>query len=99
MLPIPCRTSSLAQSRGGRAIRSQSHPRGLPGNYTATHRASILEGNCIQPGLLRLLCILERHGIVYIVEIFVELFVTQPAFKAYPRARVELYHTPVRFCK
>ena len=47
MLPAPCRTVSVAQSRVGVAIRSQSLPRGTPGEKTARQQDSIQEGSSV----------------------------------------------------
>ena len=75
MLPIPCRTFSVTQSRGGRALRSQQYPRGTPGFHTEAERARIREGNNILNkstalsrvlNELRILCNIEKPYTSYL---------------------------------
>ena len=68
MLPVPCRTFSLAQSRGGKAIRSQAYPRGLPGPHSESALERIRVGNSIVDRAVRLLRVLNKLHIPYIVE-------------------------------
>ena len=67
MLALPCRTFSLAQSRGGRAIRSQAEPRGLA-HLTNAEQARADEGNRLLDSLYRILDVLNRHRVPYVIE-------------------------------
>ena len=67
-MPIPCRTFSVAQSRGGRAIRCKDHPRGTPGFHTLAELDRIKEGNHILDKSVALLKALNRLAIPYIIE-------------------------------
>ena len=67
MLPVPCSTFSVAQSRSGRAIRSQDSPRGLPG-LNVREQARVAAGNRILHAVIRLLRILNQYKIPWIIE-------------------------------
>ena len=68
MLPTPCRTFSVAQSRSGRAIRLKDHPRGKPAFHTRAELERIKEGYQILHKSIALLEFLNRLWIPYTVE-------------------------------
>lgn len=68
MLLIPCRTLSVAQSRGGRALRSKEFPRGTPGFHTEAERERTKEGNGILHKSITLLTVLNNLNIPFIIE-------------------------------
>ena len=45
MIATPCSSFSLAQSRGGKALRSREYPRGIPQSVTERERHRVELGN------------------------------------------------------
>ena len=68
MLPIPCRTLSVAQSRGGRALRSKEQPRGTTDFHTESELLRIDVGNHILDKCIVLLSTLNQFRIPFIIE-------------------------------
>ena len=68
MLPFPCRTFSLAQSRSGHALRSQLEPRGVSKPHNESQRAAIREGNQMLDAMIQMILVLNRYRIPFIAE-------------------------------
>ena len=68
MIATPCSSFSLAQSRGGKALRSQSEPRGISQHVTPAERARIDNGNKVLDASIALIKICSEFSIPYGVE-------------------------------
>jgi hypothetical protein len=68
MFATPCSSFSLAVSRSGKALRSISHPRGLPIPMTAKETARIQAGNHALDATIKMIRCCNRHGIPFALE-------------------------------
>ena len=67
-LPFPCTTFSIAQSRGGRAIRSRERPRGIDADLTVREQERITQGNHVLDKLIAMLRAFNKNAIPYVLE-------------------------------
>ena len=63
MIATPCSSFSLAQSRGGKALRSREYPRGIPQPTTERERHSIELGNACLDVTLSVIRLCNKHHI------------------------------------
>ena len=63
MLATPCSSFSLAVSRSGKALRSLSHPRGLPIPMTAHESERVKAGNRALDASIQMIRTCNMHGI------------------------------------
>ena len=68
MIATPCSSFSLAQSRGRRALRTQSEPRGKSQRVTPNEQARIDDGNKVLDATIALVKLCNVHRIPYCVE-------------------------------
>ena len=68
MLATPCSSFSLAVSRSGKALRSLSHPRGLPIPMTARESERVKAGNRALDASIQMIRTCNAHGIPFALE-------------------------------
>jgi hypothetical protein len=68
MLAPPCASFSLAVSRSGKALRSQTHPRGKPIPMSASEVIRIQEGNKCLDAAVALIKVFNKFKVPYIFE-------------------------------
>ena len=78
MIAMPCSSFSLAQSRGGTALRSKSAPRGLPTNDLAKQKR-IWHGNELLDYTIAFINVCNQHFIPYVLENPLSSYVWQDA--------------------
>jgi hypothetical protein len=68
MLATPCNSFSLAVSRSGRALRSKTHPRGLPIQFTQIEQQRIRNGNKCLDATIAIIKVCNKFRIPWILE-------------------------------
>lgn len=68
MLATPCSNFSLSISRSGRALRSLTHPRGIPKPRTQSERARVAEGNKALDATIQMVSFSNRFSIPFALE-------------------------------
>jgi hypothetical protein len=68
MIATPCSSFSLAVSRSGKALRSKTHPRGLPVPLTAAEQPRITNGNIALDSTIQMIETCNANRVPYVLE-------------------------------